>query len=90
MVSLNGTELCIDCNEPTGKAGGSDDSLYYKGRGPYCQGCFKLNEMLDNPDLLLTHIADHLITKPIDQWYSDMLYSMAAGFKSGKYVKAVK
>ena len=89
MVKIDGTELCCECNNPTGKGGEGDDSLLYNGKGPYCQECFDIEQLLDNPDQLLTHIADHLITKPIDQWYSDMLYGMASDFKKGKY-KTVK
>lgn len=34
-------ETCCRCNEPTGRAGAGDDSLYTAfGRGPFCQECF--------------------------------------------------
>ena len=82
-------ELCIDCNEPTGFAGEGEDSLYYNGKGPYCEECYDLNEMLDNPDLLLIHIADLIDAKKTDQWSSDQLREMANDFKKGKY-KTVK
>ena len=35
-------ERCCICDEPTGKAGIADDSLYGdKGDGPYCENCFE-------------------------------------------------
>ena len=34
-------ERCCMCDEPTGKAGRGEDSLYTEdGRGPYCPGCW--------------------------------------------------
>ena len=34
-------ERCIRCDEPTGKAGRLDDSLYDDdGNGPFCETCF--------------------------------------------------
>ena len=37
-------ERCCMCDEPTGKGGRSDDSLYDdNGGGPYCQECWDKN-----------------------------------------------
>lgn len=34
-------ERCFLCDEPTGRAGRADDSLYDEdGLGPYCEGCW--------------------------------------------------
>ena len=34
-------EYCIDCGDPTGRAGKQDDSLYFESDdGPYCHPCF--------------------------------------------------
>lgn len=33
-------ELCAVCDEPTGRAGAGDDSLYAADVGPLCQGCY--------------------------------------------------
>ena len=33
-------EICINCGDPTGKAGKGDDSLYLYDEGPYCQDCY--------------------------------------------------
>jgi hypothetical protein len=50
-------EHCVICDEPTGKAGPSDDSLYatvesdrgeFQPMGPLCQKCFDLKQMLDS------------------------------------------
>lgn len=35
-----GSELCCECEEPTGRAGRSEDSLYADDLGPYCEGCW--------------------------------------------------
>ena len=39
-------ELCCECDEPTGKAGAGEDSLFTDdGNGPYCEECWdKLND----------------------------------------------
>lgn len=35
-------EMCCKCDEPTGRAGKQDDSLYLEdGSGPYCEACFE-------------------------------------------------
>ena len=43
-------EYCCACDEPTGRAGKGDDSLYCEvcGRGPYCSECFEEHEALDH------------------------------------------
>lgn len=33
-------ELCTNCDEPTGKAGRLDDSLFLSVEGPYCEECY--------------------------------------------------
>jgi len=34
-------ERCIDCDEPTGRAGAGDDSIYTDdGDGPLCEDCY--------------------------------------------------
>ena len=39
-------ELCRWCDDPTGRAGRHDDSLYTEdGQGPFCEGCFEGAEM---------------------------------------------
>ena len=40
-------ERCAECDEPTGRAGRSDDSIYLEGwdgveRGPLCETCREL------------------------------------------------
>lgn len=45
--SVRTGEHCIRCDEPTGNAGESDDSLYGEnGVGPYCDSCFELVEQI--------------------------------------------
>ena len=34
-------ERCCECDEPTGKAGRLDDSLFDEGEGPFCEDCFR-------------------------------------------------
>ena len=34
-------EYCVECNQPTGKAGKAEDSLYRNDDGPYCEECFE-------------------------------------------------
>lgn len=33
-------ELCCECDEPTGKAGAGEDSLFTEDGGPYCEDCW--------------------------------------------------
>ena len=33
-------ERCFRCDEPTGRAGKGDDSMYLNDEGPYCEECF--------------------------------------------------
>tara|TARA_R110000868_G_scaffold1498_4_gene11741 strand:- start:4402 stop:4689 length:288 start_codon:yes stop_codon:yes gene_type:complete len=33
-------ELCKECDEPTGRAGKGEDSLYAGDFGPYCESCW--------------------------------------------------
>lgn len=39
-------ELCVECDGPTGKAGESEDSLYYEDEikkiGPFCETCYEM------------------------------------------------
>ena len=37
---MSDLELCIRCQEPTGRAGWDEDSLYASGFGPYCSDCW--------------------------------------------------
>ena len=51
-------EHCVVCDEPTGKAGKGDDSLYLAdGTGPYCQTCFDERQASDT---FLEDLADLL------------------------------
>ena len=35
------TEYCIKCDQPTGRAGAADDSIYLEdGTGPLCEECY--------------------------------------------------
>lgn len=34
-------EYCITCDEPTGRAGAGEDSMYLGDNGPYCETCFE-------------------------------------------------
>ena len=34
-------EYCVECGQPTGRAGRHDDSLYVDDDGPYCAECFE-------------------------------------------------
>jgi hypothetical protein len=34
-------EKCIECDEPTGRAGKCEESLYVEESGPFCEACFK-------------------------------------------------
>lgn len=39
---MNKIELCIICDDETGRAGYHEDSLYLEdGTGPYCESCFE-------------------------------------------------
>ena len=41
VVAMN-DELCCKCDQPTGRAGRSDDSLYTEDdEGPFCWECFQ-------------------------------------------------
>ncbi len=38
-------ERCCSCDEPTGRAGRADDSLYCEcGAGPFCEDCWDEHE----------------------------------------------
>ncbi len=44
-------EICIICDEPTGRAGQWEDSLYdSNGVGPYCEGCYQCVVGEENDD----------------------------------------
>lgn len=34
-------ERCAICDEPTGRAGRGEDSLFVEDKGPFCSGCFE-------------------------------------------------
>ena len=36
---MSNYEHCCECNERTGRAGASDDSLYLGSVGPFCEDC---------------------------------------------------
>ena len=43
MLAAAKGERCAHCNNPTGRAGRGDDSLYgSSGKGPYCEPCYEL------------------------------------------------
>lgn len=46
-------ELCCKCNQPTGRAGQGEDSLYAGDFGPYCEDCWG-----DVPEELATSLTD--------------------------------
>ena len=49
-MSDDNLERCTVCDEPTGRAGRGDDSLYDDGGGgPYCSGCWQ-DLMTDEED----------------------------------------
>ena len=41
-------ERCFQCNEPTGRAGAGEDSIYSycddSAWGPFCTGCFEIHK----------------------------------------------
>jgi len=42
-------ELCIECEEPTGRAGRADDSILANdGTGPFCEACFHGGLVIEN------------------------------------------
>jgi hypothetical protein len=55
-------ERCIECDEPTGKAGQCEDSLYVGDSGPYCEECFEWKAMIadsnEEKDVLRRRIAE--------------------------------
>lgn len=44
---MSSLEYCCECEQPTGRAGEGEDSLYdaVTGEGPYCEECYQ--EILD-------------------------------------------
>lgn len=34
-------EYCFLCDQPTGRAGGCEDSIYIEDDGPFCEACYK-------------------------------------------------
>ena len=64
-------EYCFKCNDPTGRAGRYDDSLYLGNEGPYCRPCFdKANppEPQDAVELAQAIVGDTVLDEdmPID------------------------
>jgi hypothetical protein len=55
-------ERCIECDEPTGKAGQCEDSLYVGESGPFCETCFEWKTMIadsnEEKDALRSRIAE--------------------------------
>lgn len=41
MPSQQTLERCCKCDEPTGRAGRAEDSLYTEHGGPYCEQCWE-------------------------------------------------
>ena len=52
-------ELCFVCDEPTGRAGKGEDSLYCDecDKGPYCPECFRKHHESDTKVAQLERVA---------------------------------
>lgn len=46
FVKQSETEYCIHCDNPTGRAGKCDDSMYVGNIGPLCEHCFDFAERI--------------------------------------------
>jgi len=47
MVDRRPCERCVDCDEPTGRAGIADDSIYCNcGEGPFCVECWQVHKLI--------------------------------------------
>lgn len=58
-------ERCCNCDEPTGRAGRADDSLYCEcGEGPFCEDCWdehhRGNELAEKVDSLEAEMNMHI------------------------------
>jgi hypothetical protein len=52
-------ERCAWCNEPTGKAGKEEDSLYIIPAGPLCENCFDAVNSVMNGGLDASHEREY-------------------------------
>ena len=50
-------ERCVECDEPTGKAGRNDDSLYLGDDGPFCDECYELAHLRANAERLAVEVC---------------------------------
>ena len=63
-------ERCCDCDEPTGKAGAGDGSLFQGAYGPLCDKCFD-----EWPDKMTAEVArlkgiirNHKVAERVPEW----------------------
>lgn len=63
-------ELCCECDEPTGRAGKSDDSLYceFCEGGPFCEECHgpHVNKCGEQTAQVFCDIVEKMYDKPVD------------------------
>ena len=55
MSSVVNYEYCCWCEEPTGRAGLADDSLYLEDDGPYCRECYEEKIENDEEETMTKH-----------------------------------
>lgn len=58
-------EYCFICDEPTGRAGASEDSIYVGDDGPYCEGCYEQHKRNKLSDERLEELKDPFGVIPI-------------------------
>ena len=63
----NDLEYCEECDEPTGRAGRLDDSLYVGDAGPFCEGCFDIMAGAVVPDAQVGVSVSAAGTSPVGQ-----------------------
>ena len=66
-------ELCCECDQPTGRAGRGEDSLYAEDVGPYCVDCWyelphKLAAEIERLRMFLTAISSPTQTSDLLWW----------------------
>ena len=66
-------ELCCKCDDPTGRAGRHEDSLYAGDFGPYCEDCWgdvpeELFEIVQRYKIALRKIASLTQTEGLLWW----------------------
>ena len=79
-----GLELCLDCDEPTGRAGRSDDSMYTPdGVGPFCEDCFCDGVAMDTRESHITELKAQLADqiRLTDQKHDDCNSSLKLAIK---------